>query len=231
MSGSARGGFTKRTGFVLGLGVLTVPLVAAALAYGCTAAAILLPNPGSAAAGSSVTVTGKYFGTHDPEDVNSSKPVEIRLGSVTGPVLATAAPTGGDRAFSVGVTIPSGTAPGDTFLSATQLSASGTPVYGTPARQAFTVTAAASTRSAAGGQAVQRVATNRLATLSMTSAKRLARKRVLAKKARRARAKKVRTSCVRRSRTSAVCRVRYRVGAKSASKRVVVRSKSVSASW
>jgi type 1 fimbria pilin len=208
--------------------VLTVPLVAAALAWGCTAAAVLSVAPASAPAGATVTVSGKYFGTHDPEDVNSNSPVQIRLGSVSGPVLAQGSPTGPDRAFSVNVKLPAGAAAGDTFLSATQLNSSGQPVYGTPARQAFTVTAPSSSGSATGGgQVLNRVAPQ-VATLSLATARRLARARVLRAKAG---AKRIRTSCVRRSATSAVCRVRYRIGSKGYSKRLVVRSQSSAAAW
>ena len=221
----------RRAWFLLGLGAIAVPLVATALAYGCTAAATLSASPGAAAAGSTVTVTGKYFGTHDPEDVTSNPPVQLRLGSVTGPVLANAAPAGTDRAFTVQFTIPSGTPAGDTFISATQLSATGTPVYGTPARQAFRVTAAPAASGAPGpsGQPVaQEVAARRLATLSMASARRKAKSAVLR---RNRRAKAIRTRCARRSRTTVACLVRYRVGSKSYSRRVVVRSTASAASW
>lgn len=222
----------RRAWFLLGLGALAVPLVATALAYGCTAAATLSASPGAAAAGSTVTVTGKYFGTHDPEDVTSNQPVQIRLGSVTGPVLANASPSGTDRAFTTRITIPRGTAVGDTFISATQLSATGTPVYGTPARQAFRVTAppaSSGTAAAGGGQQVARqVAARRLATLSMASARRKAKRAVL-RKSRRAKA--LRTRCARKSRTTVACRVKYRVGSKTYSRRVVVRSTSTAASW
>ena len=228
-----RGG--RRTWFLLGVGALAVPLVATALAYGCTAAATLSASPGAAAAGSAVTVTGKYFGTHDPQDINSNQPVQIRLGSVTGAVLAEASPTGTDRAFSVRITIPRGTSAGDTFISATQLSADGRPVYGTPARQAFKVTAAAPASAAgssagSGQQVAQQVATRRLATLSMASARRKAKRAILRRTNRRA--KRIRTRCARRSRTTVACRVKYTVGSKSYSRRVVVRStSSSSASW
>jgi hypothetical protein len=137
---------SKRAWFAISLGLLAVPLVATAIAYGCTAVATLSADPGAAAAGSTITVSGQGFGTHDPALANSNGPAEIRLGSVTGPVLATASPTGTKRTFSVQVTVPQAAA-GDTFITATQTTASGTPVYGTPARQAFTVTAP-ETRSA-----------------------------------------------------------------------------------
>jgi hypothetical protein len=128
---------------LVSLGVVAIPLGAAAVsAYACTAVATLTDSPGAAPAGSAVTVSGSFFGTHNPADATSAGPVLIHLGSLTGPVLATATPSGTDRSFSVQVTIPSDAVAGDTFLAATQQTASGTPVYGTPARQAFTVMAA-----------------------------------------------------------------------------------------
>ena len=131
--------FGRRAWFLLGLAALAVPLVAAAVAYGCTAMATLTTSSSSAPPGSVVTVTGKYFGTHNPADDRSNQPAEIRLGSLTSPVLASAPPTGSDRSFTVEVTIPEGVS-GDTVIVATQKTANGQPVYGTPARQSFTVT-------------------------------------------------------------------------------------------
>ncbi|HWF50959.1 MAG TPA: hypothetical protein VG294_10000, partial [Solirubrobacteraceae bacterium] len=125
-------------------GLIAVPMaVAAATAYACTAVATLTDSPGAALPGSTVTVNGAFFGTHSATDSTSAGPVEIRLGSLTGPVLATASPSGTDRSFSVQITIPADAVSGDTFIAATQQTASGTPVFGTPARQAFTVSAPA----------------------------------------------------------------------------------------
>lgn len=132
----------KRAWFAISLGVLAVPLVATAIAYACTAVATLTTNPGAAPAGSTIMVNGTGFGTHNGA-ADDSGPAEIRIGSVTGPVLATAMPTTTKKTFSVAVTIPAGTPVGDTFIAATEREADGTPVYGTPARQAFTVTAPA----------------------------------------------------------------------------------------
>jgi hypothetical protein len=126
---------------VVSLSVLTVPLVAAATAYACTSVATLSESPGAALAGSSVMIHGAFYGVHNPADATTAGPVEIRLGSLSGPVLATATPAGQDNSFDVQIPIPQGTAAGDTFFVATQYNADGTPVYGTPARQVFTVTA------------------------------------------------------------------------------------------
>ncbi len=132
--------FSTRARLLISLGVLAIPLAAAATAYACTSVATL-SNPATAAAGSTVTVTGAFYGTHDAADPTTAGPVEIRLGSLSGAVLATATPSGPDRSFSVQVTVPPTAAPGATFLAATQANADGTPVYGTPARQALTVSA------------------------------------------------------------------------------------------
>jgi hypothetical protein len=131
---------SKRATLLISLGALAVPLGAAAVtAYACTAVATLSDSPGAAVPGSTVTVNGAFFGTHNPSDATTAGQVEIRLGSLTGPVLADATPSGTSRTFSIQVTIPSTATPGDTFLAATQLTAAGTPVFGTPARQFFTV--------------------------------------------------------------------------------------------
>ena len=101
--------FGKRSLFLVCIGAVSVPLVAAALAYGCTAVATLTPSKTSATAGTTVSVTGRFFGTHDPSTDSTNSRAQIRLGSLTGPVLAEGAPSGQDRSFTVNVTIPAGT--------------------------------------------------------------------------------------------------------------------------
>ena len=224
-------GLGRRTWFLLSLGALCVPLAAAAVAYGCTAAATLSPSPSAAAPGTTVTVTGKYFGTHDPEDINSNSPVQIRLGSLTGPVLGSAKPTGTEREFTVNITVPAETPAGDSFLTATQLSSTGTPVYGTPARQAFKVLPPPPPPPpplTGGGTPppATPLVTPPVATLTLATARRLASARV---KRSKPSAKSIRTNCVRRSATTAVCRVKYRLNSKTRTKRLVVRAPSSSA--
>lgn len=136
---------SKRATLLSSLGALAIPLGAAATAYACTSVATLSESPSAAVPGSTVTVTGAFYGTHDPADATTAGPVQIMLGSLTGPVLATASPAGPDSSFSVRVTIPPTAIAGDTFFAATQANADGTPVYGTPARQTFTVSAPAVT--------------------------------------------------------------------------------------
>jgi hypothetical protein len=226
--------FGKRSLFLVCIGAVSVPLVAAALAYGCTAVATLAPSQTAAKAGSTISVTGRFFGTHDPSTDNTNSVAEIRLGSLTGPVLATGSPAGQDRSFTVNVTIPAGTPAGATFLAATQKTATGTPVFGTPARQAFTVLAPASSGGggSSGAGATNKVATtvvpNVVETLTLAQARRAARMRV--KRSHKG-AKRIKASCSRRSRTSATCRVKWTSKGKAHSKKVVVKSTSSSAAW
>jgi hypothetical protein len=122
---------------------MAIPLAVAAVAYACTSVATISANPATAAAGSTLTITGKYFGVHGSvASADNNGPAVIRFGSMDGPVLATASPSGTDRSFSVAVTIPKNAAVGQTILIATQNGPDGTPVYGTPARQLLSVTAA-----------------------------------------------------------------------------------------
>lgn len=89
--------------------------------------------------GEVVTVSGKGFAPHDPSDIRTA-PAEVRLDSMTGPVLAKASPssssTGG--AFSVEITVPDVGA-GEHVIVVTQNGISGTPAYGTPARTVLTI--------------------------------------------------------------------------------------------
>jgi hypothetical protein len=221
--------------FLVCVGAISVPLVAAALAYGCTSVATLTTSPGAATAGSTVSVTGKFFGTHDgPADATNGL-AEVRLGSLTGPVLATGSPTGSDKSFTVNVTIPAGTPAGDTFIAATQKTAAGTPVYGTPARQAFKVLA--SSAPSGGGDATAPATTNKVVatqpgivaeTLTLSEARRAAKMKI--KRSNRS-ARSLRASCSRRSRTSASCMVRWSSKGKSHSKRVVIKSEASAAAW
>lgn len=223
--------FGKRSLFLVCVGAISVPLVAAALAYGCTAVATLTASPGSATAGSTVAVTGRFFGTHDPSADNTNGEVQIRLGSLTAPVLATATPTGSDRSFTVNVTIPAGTPAGNTFLAATQHTATGTMVYGTPARQSFTVLAAVAapkTGAGTGSSPKVEVIAPPADTLTLAEARRAAKMRI---KRKSSSAKRIRVRCSRRSRTSATCRVRWTSKGKRHSKRLVVKSSASSAAW
>jgi hypothetical protein len=225
--------FGRRSLFLVCIGAVSVPLVAAALAYGCTAVATLTPSSTSAKAGTTVSVTGRFFGTHDPATDNTNSKAQIRLGSLTGPVLAEGSPTGQDRSFTVNVTIPAGTPAGATFLAATQRTAAGTPVFGTPARQAFTVLATPGSGGGGGSSTTPRVDTtvvpsNVVDTLTLAEARAAAKARI--KRSNRG-ARRVSAKCSRRSRTSAKCKVRWTSRGKKRSKNVIVKSESSSAAW
>lgn len=129
----------KRGWVLLAMGVFVVPMSVASLAYACTGLATISTSPGSGVAGSAVTVNAKGFAAHDPSDVRTS-PAEIRMDSMTGPVIGTASPsasrTGGS--FSVQITVPN-VDPGEHVLIATQNGTDGRPSYGTPARTVFKV--------------------------------------------------------------------------------------------
>lgn len=133
----------KRAWLTVATGLLAVPVVTAGIAYACTGLATVSSDPGAAAPGATVTVTGKGFLAHDPTDVRTS-PALIRLDTMEGPVIGSASPSGSAAggSFSVPVTIPQ-VAAGDHVLVVTQNAANGAPAYGTPARQAFTVLAPA----------------------------------------------------------------------------------------
>lgn len=136
--------FSRRNMLLSSLGVLAVPLgIFAVTAYGCTMIATLTPSVTSALPGSTITVNGVNFTPYDPTDASSAGPVELRLGSLTGPVIADASPSGAAGDFTVQVTIPANAAAGQTYITATQVDDTGIPEFGTPAREAFTVTAPA----------------------------------------------------------------------------------------
>jgi hypothetical protein len=220
--------FGKHAWLLLGLGLLAVPLVGVALSYACTGLATLSLTPVSALAGSGVTVTGKGFTAHDPSDARTGQAAQLRLDSLSSPLLGTAAP-GADGAFSVRITVPRVT-PGDHVIIATQNTSDGTPSYGTPARQVLKVVAPAVPTGSGGGSSVAPTDLARTLerfvtpTLSMSSARRAARQRI---RHRSSRARHIRASCARRTRTTAVCLVRWKVATRAFKKRLVVRSHSV----
>jgi hypothetical protein len=227
--------FGRRSLFLVCIGAVSVPLVAVALAYGCTAVATLSPSQTSAKAGTTISVTGRFFGTHDASTDATNSTAKIRLGSLTGPVLAEGSPAGQDRSFTVNVTIPAGTPAGETFLAATQTTATGTPVFGTPARQAITIlptTPAGGGGAGGGGTTNNRVDTTVIPqvvdTLTLSEARSMARMRV--KRSHRG-AKGIKASCSRRSRTSASCKVKWTSKGKKHSKKVLVKSQTSSAAW
>ena len=131
----------KRVWVSLAMGLLAVPLSAASLAYACTGLATLSTSAASAAPGDIITVSARGFSPHDPSDSRTS-PAELRMDSMTGPVIGTASPSSAQSGgnFSVQITVPKVEA-GDHVLIATQNRSDGRPSYGTPARTVLTVNA------------------------------------------------------------------------------------------
>jgi hypothetical protein len=129
----------KRVWPLFGLTVLAVPVCAAGVAYACTALATISTSAPAAVAGTTVTVTGKWFAPHDPADIRTT-PAVVHMDKVDGPVIAQASPSSNASGgtFSVAVTVPA-VAAGDHVLIVTQNGIDGKPAYGTPARTVLTV--------------------------------------------------------------------------------------------
>lgn len=114
--------------------IVAGPVALGSVAYACQSLATLHANPGSAAAGSTVSLFGANYSSSA-----SATPIQIRLDGVDGPVLAT---FGQASNFSGTVAIPEDTAVGNHYLVATQFTASGARVSGTPGRANVAVTVA-----------------------------------------------------------------------------------------
>ena len=126
----------RRPLYLMAFGVVAVPLVAASIAYACSALASLSVNTQSADSGATVSGTGKGF-SNAHGGAPSSEPVVLHLDSRTGPVLWSGRPDS-SGAIEFSFQVPR-TAAGSYALIATQNNADGVPVSGTPARAAFTV--------------------------------------------------------------------------------------------
>jgi len=197
----------KRSWLLLAVGLLAVPLVGAALSNACTGLATLSVSQSSGAPGSVVTVSGRGFTAHDPGDDRAGQLAKIRIGTLSSPVLAEAAPGGSDGSFTVQVRVPD-MAPGDYVLSATQNRNDGRPSYGTPARQGFHVDAspAAAPQPAAPAPSPppsQTQEANRKVALAKAIA--ACKRKHSVRKARTSRGKRIvkkrRTACVKRARS------------------------------
>ncbi len=138
------------------VGLVAAPLLVASAAYACTSLANLQANPGSGQAGATITVTGSNF-----RNTATSGPVEIRLDSRTGPVIASLAtseinPVG--RTISVAVPISSDAALGFHTLLATQRDTStGALLSGFPVRASYMVNGPAARESATAATGEQAV--------------------------------------------------------------------------
>lgn len=141
---------TLRRRLLTTFALAAVPVVLASAAYACQSTVTLYARPSTVAQGGTTTVTGNKY--------NPSLPVEIRLDTRTGPLLATttAAVLGG---AGVQVTIPAATKVGYHILIATQYTSSGVPCTGCPGRTTIKVVAptapsSAGTSSGIGGLGV-----------------------------------------------------------------------------
>jgi len=141
----------KRVWTFAGMGVLAVPLTAAAIAYACTSLATVSLDKPAAVSGTTVTVSGKGFTPHDAGDTTTDA-AKVRFDNLDGAVVATANPSSASDGgkFTVQVQVPALDA-GDHVLVVTQNGSDGRPAYGTPARQVFTVLAPAAAAAAPPG--------------------------------------------------------------------------------
>ncbi|HET7486640.1 MAG TPA: hypothetical protein VFJ85_01830 [Acidimicrobiales bacterium] len=126
----------RRPLFAAAFGVVAIPLVAASIAYACSALASLSLTPSTGDVGATISGVGKGF-SNSHGGAPSSEPVKLHFNSRTGPVLWEGRP---DAAGTVAFTfsVPR-VAAGSYTLIATQTNADGQPAPGTPARAQFTV--------------------------------------------------------------------------------------------
>lgn len=129
---------------VVVVGVLAL-LAWGAVAWACVSGPTTFLSPTSAAPGAEVKVSGVYF--------TKEEPIEVRLGRLDGPVLATFTPAQGSRSFGLEmegtIVVPPGTPPGDHVVVFTQRDSAGTLVQ-TPSRLLLTVTGAGGATPVAG---------------------------------------------------------------------------------
>lgn len=140
---------TKRRLCIGAFAVVAAPVVLGSVAFACTNLANLQANPTSGAAGTTIKLTGSNY-----KNDATAGPVEIRMDSRTGPVLATL-PTSSinntGRTISVDVPIPASAALGDHTMIASQTNVTtGAMLSGLPVRANYKVTAAASSGRVAG---------------------------------------------------------------------------------
>jgi len=136
----------RRVGFLFICSAAIPIAIFASAAWACGALTTLKSSPSVAAAGGTVTVTGRNFGAGP-----TWGPVQIRFNSRTGPVLKEIAPsTGNSFAFTDTVQVPAGTEPGWYVINATQSRVSdGIPKSGSPGRSTVRVQGAGAGSSTA----------------------------------------------------------------------------------
>ncbi len=114
-------------------GALAAPIVAASAAFACQALATATVTPKSGPSGTVVNLRGFNYSSSP-----TSSPIQVRLDSRTGRVLAETGP-----ASSINLNFPVNASPGFHVLLVTQYTGSGAPVAGTPGRASFQVTSGA----------------------------------------------------------------------------------------
>jgi hypothetical protein len=124
--------FHGRRLLVVGLGLLAAPVVAASIAYACTALATLSLNPSQGDPGATSNGVGRGFSA-------TGEPVVVRLGGANGQALWSGRPDAGGSA-NISFQIPGNLTAGSYTIMATQNNLDGQPVPGSPARAELTVT-------------------------------------------------------------------------------------------
>ena len=126
----------RRPLYLMALGAVAVPLVAASIAYACGALASLSVGTQSADVGSTVSGVGRGF-SNSHGGAPSAEPVVLHFNTRNGPVLWTGRPDpSGNIEFTFSVPRVGS---GSYALIATQNNADGVPSSGTPARAMFSV--------------------------------------------------------------------------------------------
>lgn len=129
---------TKRRWLLGAVAAATLPLMAAATAWACTSIATLKFSDNAVRPGQEVTVRGENFNAG--AEVGK---VQIRFGSLVGPVLASAEPNDLGE-ITTTVTVPDDVPFGGQYvIVATQEGKKGKPAFGTPARAPLSVAAPA----------------------------------------------------------------------------------------
>jgi len=115
-------------------GALAAPIVAASAAFACQSLATATVTPKSGPSGTQVNLRGCNYSASP-----TASPIQVRLDSRTGPVLAQTGP-----ATCINLNFPVNGSPGYHVIVVTQYTASGAPVAGTPGRASFNITSGSS---------------------------------------------------------------------------------------
>jgi len=131
---------------------IAAPVALGSVAYACQSMATLQANPGSATAGSSLTLTGRNY-----SGATGSSPIDIHLDTRAGLIIASIPAA---SVLSGSAVIPADTALGVHTLIATQTKADGNPVSGTPGRASVSIIVAGKTSEGAAATPVAAAASD-----------------------------------------------------------------------